>query len=208
MQITKRRQKETSGKTSFELMVPLVLGILLNSIFCLSTNASGVVSSRDSMKGSLALAKAVINGTKEGSDINGEIILTETEAGLTIRAEITRVPGPGKHGFHIHAAGSCENGGKAAGGHFNPDGVQHGFLPRNGFETAHAGDMGNIEVDEDGNGRLTIFLPGVRLTGGRYNVVNKAIILHAKEDDFGQPTGNAGARIGCGIIQAVALSKR
>ena len=27
-----------------------------------------------------------------------------------------------------------------------------------------------------------------------------SIIVHAKKDDGGQPTGNAGGRIGCGVI--------
>jgi Cu-Zn family superoxide dismutase len=31
-------------------------------------------------------------------------------------------------------------------------------------------------------------------------VGGRAIILHEKMDDFSQPTGNAGGRIGCGTI--------
>jgi Cu-Zn family superoxide dismutase len=62
--------------------------------------------------------------------------------------------------------------------------------------------MGNIEVNPKGSGKATVVLPGVSLTGtgGTPSVEGRAIILHEKADDFGQPTGNAGGRIGCGII--------
>ena len=33
------------------------------------------------------------------------------------------------------------------------------------------------------------------------NIINKAIIVHAKADDYkSQPAGNAGDRIGCGVV--------
>ncbi|MBI3323135.1 MAG: superoxide dismutase family protein, partial [Candidatus Omnitrophica bacterium] len=31
----------------------------------------------------------------------------------------------------------------------------------------------------------------------------RSLILHEKVDDFGQPLGNAGGRIGCGVIRIV-----
>jgi Cu-Zn family superoxide dismutase len=65
---------------------------------------------------------------------------------------------------------------------------------------AHAGDMGNIEIGENGSGTLIVFMPGLSLSQGEANVTGKAVILHEQEDDFGQPTGNAGGRIGCGVI--------
>ena len=106
----------------------------------------------------------------------------------------------GTHGLHIHEAGDCSGGGSAAGSHFNPDGVSHGFLPQDGSAKAHPGDMGNIEVGQDGSGSLNLTLPGVHLASGPYAVAGRAIVLHEKVDDFGQPTGNAGGRIGCGPI--------
>jgi len=39
------------------------------------------------------------------------------------------------------------------------------------------------------------------MTGGD-SILNKAVIVHEKVDDYKtQPTGNAGARIACGVIQ-------
>jgi Cu-Zn family superoxide dismutase len=145
-------------------------------------------------------AKVVISATKPGLEVSGNVDLVETGGGIQVVAHLSGVPSPGKHGFHIHEQGSCEDEGKAAGGHFNPMGVSHGLLPKDGEEKAHAGDMGNIDIDDQGKGNLVVFLPGLSLSQEKNNVNGRAVILHEKEDDFGQPTGNAGGRIGCGII--------
>ena len=146
------------------------------------------------------MAKATIKGTAEGSTIEGTVTFNQTPEGVGIEAEINNVPNPGKHGFHVHEVGSCEDSGKAAGGHFNPDNAPHGDVTHQDHTMAHAGDMGNITVDETGKALYAGFLPGASLSEGKYNINGKAVILHEKEDDFGQPTGNAGGRIGCGII--------
>lgn len=145
-------------------------------------------------------ARAVIKGTTGGSEVNGTVDFVQTAVGVQVVASLSNVTPSGKHGIHIHAEGSCENGGKAAGGHYNPYSTEHGLLPQDGHGKAHTGDMGNIEIDESGNGALILFLPSLNLTEGEKNIAGRAVILHEKEDDFGQPTGNAGSRIGCGII--------
>ncbi len=149
-----------------------------------------------------ATAKAVIAGTVGGSNVSGEVLLSERSGGVYVEAVVSNLP-PGKHGFHIHEKGSCADSGKAAGGHFNPDNVAHGYVPKDGMTHAHPGDMGNIEANAKGKGILKIFLPGVSLTEGKYLIVGKSMIVHEKEDDFSQPVGNAGDRVGCGIITAV-----
>ena len=139
-------------------------------------------------------------GTTEGSSLSGKGTLEETPKGLKLMIELSNVP-PGKHGFHIHEVGSCLDKGNAAGGHYNPDKVPHGDVMKSGFSQAHPGDLGNIEINSKGKGKLEVTIPGLSLTRGeRYNVAGKSVILHEKKDDFGQPTGNAGGRIGCGII--------
>ena len=143
--------------------------------------------------------EVMLGATQDGSLESGGAVLSDTPDGLQVTVQVAGIS-PGKHGVHIHAFGGCGDGGKDAGGHLNPDGVQHGFFPTDGSEHAHPGDMGNIEVGGNGTGSLVITLPGVALSGGNYPVAGRAIILHAKEDDFGQPTGNAGSRIGCGSI--------
>ncbi len=142
---------------------------------------------------------ALITGTQEGSNVNGQATFNEKDNGLEVELKVANVS-PGKHGFHIHEKGDCSDKGNAAGSHYNPDKTPHGLVTKDGFDHAHAGDFGNIEVSADGTGILKIFIPGLALTGDKHNVEGKAVILHEKEDDFGQPTGNAGGRIGCGVI--------
>ena len=143
--------------------------------------------------------KAMIQGTAEGSPIAGTAIFADTDQGLHITVQVAHVP-PGLHGLHVHQFGSCQDAGKAAGGHYNPDEVKHGYLPKDGFMGAHAGDLGNIEIGPDGSGTLDLTLPDLSLNSELYNVGGRAVILHEKPDDFSQPTGNAGGRIGCGPI--------
>lgn len=145
-------------------------------------------------------ADAVLKGTAEDSPISGNIHFEETDSRLKMTAEVSGVPA-GMHGFHIHENGSCADAGKAAGSHFNPDKAPHGLLSKDGFTGAHAGDLGNIEIAADGTGKLEAMLPGLSLSEGPHDVTGKSVILHEKEDDFGQPTGNAGGRIACGVIE-------
>ena len=145
------------------------------------------------------LPVAELKPTVEGAPITGKVSFMETDEGLKINAVVENAP-PGKHGFHIHEKGDCSDQGNAAGGHFNPDGVPHGDVEKHGFQRAHAGDLGNIEVGSDGKGKLEKIIPGLTLSEGKYGVIGRSVILHEKADDFGQPTGNAGGRIACGII--------
>jgi len=144
-------------------------------------------------------AVAILNGTDEGSPISGKVVLTDSPEGLIVSAAVKGVPS-GLHGFHIHDYGSCEEGGKAAGGHFNPDGVPHGYVLKDTVFESHPGDLGNLKVNVLGAGTLEITVPELGLSDGIYNVAGRALILHENKDDFGQPTGNAGARIACGTI--------
>jgi Cu-Zn family superoxide dismutase len=143
--------------------------------------------------------RAMISGTTDKVPISGEVALLDTSDGLKVTVHILQAP-PGSHAFHIHEFGSCDDEGKAAGAHYNPAGHPHGNLLKDGFNSAHAGDMGNITIGVDGTGSLEAVIPHVALSQGVYNVAGRAFILHEKVDDFSQPAGNAGARIGCGPI--------
>ncbi len=144
-------------------------------------------------------AVAQIKGTGEDSTIGGMVNFEETSEGINVDAKIVGAPAE-KHGFHVHDKGNCAEKGAAAGGHYNPENVSHGLVMKDGMMHAHAGDLGNIEIMADGTGSLTAFIPGLAISGGKYNIAGRSVILHEKEDDFGQPTGNAGGRIGCGVI--------
>lgn len=131
--------------------------------------------------------KGVVHFTQSGDKIKVEAIIE----GLK----------PGPHGFHIHENGDCSAADfSSAGGHFNPGHKSHGSTEAG---EKHAGDMGNITADNKGKAKLTIELSGVTLSGAE-SIVGKSVIIHEKVDDFKtQPTGNAGARWACGVIEAL-----
>ncbi len=147
---------------------------------------------------------AKIQGTSGESTIAGTVTFTDTKGGLKISARLTGVP-RGDHGFHIHEFGNCADDGKAAGGHYNPASTPHGDVVKSGIKKAHGGDLGNILAKADGTATLDVVLPMVTLSSRKFTVGGRAMVLHEKTDDFSQPAGNAGARIGCGVIAITAL---
>ncbi len=103
---------------------------------------------------------------------------------------------------HIHAGNECDEiDGKKALGHWNPTVEAHGYW---GKEEFHSGDLGNITIDKNGVGKHNMTDTLGRWTIGgaiRTNITNRTIIIHREADDgVTQPTGAAGARVGCGAI--------
>jgi Cu-Zn family superoxide dismutase len=127
----------------------------------------------------------------------GVVRFETVEHGVRVVADITGLA-PGKHGFHIHEYGDCSSeDGSSAGGHFNPAGMPHS-MPAS--EKRHAGDLGNIEADNSGKAHLDYVDAVISFTGPN-SIVGRGVIVHEKEDDLKtQPTGNAGARLACGVI--------
>ena len=144
-------------------------------------------------------ASAHLHGTADQA-LSGTVHFIAKDNGVQVVAHVEGLP-QGNHGFHIHEIGDCSDSGKAAGGHFNPDKHDHGDAVKNGLTQAHAGDLGNLEVGADGKGSKEVFVPGLTLSEGPHGITGRSVIVHEKEDDFSQPTGNAGGRIGCGVIQ-------
>lgn len=147
-----------------------------------------------------ATGVANISGTSEGSTVAGQIKFADDAKGnLAVSGQITGLT-PGMHGFHIHEFGDCSDVGKAAGSHYNPKNKPHGNVLKDGAIHVHAGDMGNIEADSQGTATINVVLPAIALTGAKVSAAGRAVIVHEKADDFGQPVGNAGGRVGCGPI--------
>lgn len=129
----------------------------------------------------------------------GEVYLVQTNAGVLLRGELEGIS-EGWHAFHVHSAGSCEINTqfKSAGSHFNPFNKKHGLLNREG---PHAGDMPNVYADAEGIVRIEFLNPLVSLGDSVDSVLGKALMLHANPDDYlTDPTGDAGSRIACGVI--------
>lgn len=135
---------------------------------------------------------------RSGSKLTGTATFAAVDGGVKVTLALTGAT-PGKLASHVHEKGDCSApDAKSAGGHFNPAGHKHG-LP--GGER-HLGDLGNIDIGPDGTGTHEILVPGANLTpGDPSSFLGKAIIVHEKLDDGGQPVGNAGGRIGCGVIE-------
>jgi Cu-Zn family superoxide dismutase len=143
-------------------------------------------------------ASAMLSSTS-GSTATGTVKLTQLGDGsVRVTVDLTGVP-PGVHGFHIHDKGDCGDNGNAAGGHFNPATTAHGAPSA---DPHHAGDFGNVTAGADGSVHTEFTTRSVTVEAGPNSAVGHAVILHANPDDLvTQPTGNAGARIACGIVQ-------
>ncbi|MAS92997.1 MAG: hypothetical protein CMO55_07340 [Verrucomicrobiales bacterium] len=140
---------------------------------------------------------ALVNPTA-GNETEGAVTFSESGDEITIKANVTGLKADSKHGFHIHEFGDLSaDDGTSAGGHYNPEDVDHA-LP--GDEQGHAGDLGNLEADENGVADATMTVPSSQFPEGLKSIVGRAVIIHAKADDGGQPTGNAGPRIAAGVI--------
>jgi Cu-Zn family superoxide dismutase len=151
----------------------------------------------------VTVAIAVIQPTT-GNETAGVVTFTSTDGGVKAIADVSGLT-PGKHGFHIHEFGDISDSAKAmkTGGHYDPEGTHHHALVGAGQPDSmlhHAGDMGNLVADSAGKAHLEIVLQGVSLMGPADPIVGRAVIIHAKSDDGGQPVGNAGDRVGQGVI--------
>lgn len=139
---------------------------------------------------------------KSGSKLAGTVLFSKTDKGIEMLAKVTGAT-PGPHGIHIHEKGDCSApDATSAGGHFNPTNAAHAGPDH---AARHGGDLGNITVKADGTGELTLKVPAVQGLNDWNSIVGKSVVVHEKADDLkSQPAGDAGARIGCGVIAAVS----
>ncbi len=141
----------------------------------------------------------VVLGATEGNNVAGVISFAEKDGKVTITGEVTGLNANQKHAWHIHEFGNLNSkDGMATGGHYNPEGHDHGLPDKEGKR--HAGDLGNLAADADGKATIDLTFDNITIAGEKNPIIGRAIIIHAKEDDGGQPVGNAGARIAQGVI--------
>ena len=132
----------------------------------------------------------------------GSAQLSQTPHGVLVRLTLKGVPA-GEHAFHVHQTGKCEPPFTTAGGHFNPGNKKHGIMAGDG---PHAGDMPNLHIPSDGALEIEVVNAAVTLDKDKPNSLFKpegtALIIHAGKDDYKtDPTGDAGGRIACGVIE-------
>lgn len=134
-----------------------------------------------------ALAMITGNGNLRGTVKffihNGSVLLMADLRGLPENDS-------GFFALHIHEGGSCGAEGYAqTGGHYNPGGQPH---PK------HAGDLPPLLSLKNGRAYLVVETDRFALE----DVIGRTVVIHSGPDDFvSQPAGNAGEKIGCGVIR-------
>ncbi len=174
----------------------IVLGLVVVTACAPKAESLGKVSGAPP---SLMLSTRLL--TADGNSL-GEVELLQMADGVQLIARVAGLPA-GEYAMHLHAIGRCTPPDFAsAGPHFNPQGRQHG---RDNPMGAHAGDLPNVKIGENGKGDLNLMLPGLRLNEGPAPLLDSdgaAVVLHASADDYrSDPAGNAGARIACGEVK-------
>jgi superoxide dismutase, Cu-Zn family len=133
------------------------------------------------------------------SDVMGVVYFEEKGDVVHVTGHIKGLEPNSKHGFHIHQYGDeTKDDGTSAGGHFNPHSKPHA-----GPDAAahHAGDLGNVVADENGEVKIDIEAKWLQIDAGPHAVLGRAVVIHAGPDDLtSQPSGAAGPRIGVGVV--------
>jgi Cu-Zn family superoxide dismutase len=165
----------------------------------LAAGLSGCESVQNPLSSDGARATAKLQPTK-GNNTSGTAEFRQVGNKVRVVVNVSGLKPGGEHGFHVHEAGDCSSGdGMSAKGHFNPLGKPHGSPDS---PERHAGDMPMLRADSSGNARLETELDVITVAPGPTSIVGRGLIVHADPDDFKtQPTGNAGARLACAVIQ-------
>ena len=197
-------------KKSFKnILSPLFVISVFNLVSCgsnetntTSENSDTTTVATSSVENEVSSsAEAILSGTQADTTVTGTVNFNENNGKVKMTLDIT-VPKKANQSVavHIHEHGSCGDMGKEAHGHWNPTKMNHGKW---GSASFHSGDIGNVDLNAEGKGTLELEtdLWSVSGSDSTKNILNKAIIVHSGVDDFTtQPTGNAGSRIGCGVI--------
>jgi len=146
-----------------------------------------------------AVAQARLQPT-QGSSVQGMVrFTTQKDGSVRVQGSVQGLAPNTEHGFHVHEKGDCSApDGTSAGGHFNPNNVPHA---RHG--SGHAGDLPSLRADGTGTASFDFSSRSITVGQGPTNVVGRGVIVHKDADDYTtQPTGNAGARLACGVVVA------
>lgn len=153
-----------------------------------------------------ALLAATVLEPTEGNQVTGTVNFVEAPDGIRVQATVEGLEPNTTHGFHIHEEGDCSApDASSAGGHFNPTDDPHGG-PDDPADERHVGDLGNLESNADGVATYDR-VDELLTVDGNTSILGRGVIVHAGADDLeSQPTGDAGARLACGVIEGVVAT--
>jgi Cu-Zn family superoxide dismutase len=163
----------------------------------------GAMMKHENMWTSVTQAVAVIYPTKNNS-VSGTVTFSDTSGGLHVSGSVSGLQPNSVHAMHIHEFGDQTSAdGTSAGSHYNPMHKPHGGPDS---PERHPGDLGNITADASGTAKFDLTVKDASVAGLKNPIIGRSIVIHEKADEFTQPVGNAGGRIGVGVI-GVAKAK-
>lgn len=139
----------------------------------------------------LATIEPVGRGRAEGT-----VRLTETGAGVRVRADLTGLSRQDFHALQVLRGRDCDADPAIHLG--ADDGTPHGG-PYSLPGQRHAGDLGSVRSD-GGRGLYDRIDPVLSLSGTA-SAVGRAVVVRAGRDDAASPDGAAGDVIGCGVLE-------
>lgn len=171
----------------------------LSSVFKAALIGASIIAAGAAAAASSEMRATAVVKPIGDSKVQGTVSFEQANDGVRVEAAVSGLAPNSEHGFHVHEKGDCGDEGKAAGGHFAPRNHPHG--PQDGPH--HAGDMPSLKADAAGNAAVNFRTKDLTIAAGPYSAVGKAVVVHAGRDDFkSQPSGDSGARIACGVVQA------
>ncbi|MFN4118186.1 superoxide dismutase family protein [Acidovorax sp.] len=141
-----------------------------------------------------------------GNTTHGTVTFVQRGDHVRVHGEIRGLKPNAEHGFHIHEKGDCSSGdGMSAGGHFNPTTKPHGH---HGAGEHHAGDLPSLKADKYGVAAFSFVSKTISVQGPVTDVIGRGLIVHRDPDDYTtQPTGNAGPRLACAVIESQPVKR-
>jgi Cu-Zn family superoxide dismutase len=169
----------------------------LSALLCLATAAAVVGCASSAANEPHATATRV---PTTGNTASGTVHFVTAGSRVQVKGEVRGLKPNAEHGFHVHEKGDCSSGdGMSTGGHFNPTNSPHGA---HGRGTHHAGDLPSLRANAAGVATFSFESSSIAGGSGANDVIGKGLIVHRDPDDYTtQPTGNAGARVACAMIQ-------
>ena len=179
-------------------VVPVVVIAFAVSFMVIRAEAKSVVE-----VGTAAHANLV---SSSGESI-GTVSLVQGISGVLVQVQAEKLA-PGGHAFIIHEVGMCTPDFAAAGGHFDPNESEDGFIHPSWKDSdslgAHGGDLPNIYAAGDGTVRADFFTDGISLDSDSarsiFDANGSSIIIYEKPDAYAGDESDAGERIACGVI--------